>query len=189
MKVADIKESSNLMLIPLIFLSLGAVFAGYFFKDIFISSNNYLFWKNSILFLNKTENHSAPLWLLILTPLIVLTTIPFTYYIFIKNKKILTSLISKQEPEIYLVYKFLLNKWYFDELYEFIFVKPIKKIGLFFWKEGDINTIDRFGPDGFSRFVKLISEKTSEFQSGYLYHYAFVMLIGFSLMLTYLILN
>ena len=67
-------------------------------------------------------------------------------------------------------------------------VKPVKTIGLFFWKKGDINTIDRYGPDGLSRIVKLMSDKAVNFQSGYLYHYAFVMLVGLSLLLTYLIL-
>jgi len=80
------------------------------------------------------------------------------------------------------------NKTYFDELYNFIFIEPLKKIGLFLWKKGDINTIDRYGPDGLSRLVKIISDKAVHFQSGYLYHYAFVMLIGFSILLTYLIL-
>ena len=86
------------------------------------------------------------------------------------------------------LYNFLVNKWYFDELYNFIFVEPLKKIGLFFWKKGDINIIDRYGPDGISKLVKNISNKAINFQSGYLYHYAFVMLIGFSIILTYLIL-
>ena len=87
-----------------------------------------------------------------------------------------------------LLYNFLLNKWYFDELYNFVFVEPIKKIGLFLWKKGDINIIDRYGPDGFSKIIKTISDKAVNLQSGYLYHYAFVMLVGFSILLTYLIL-
>ncbi len=86
------------------------------------------------------------------------------------------------------LYNFLVNKWYFDELYNFIFVETIKKKRIIFWKKGDINTIDRYGPDGLSRLVKIISDKAVHFQSGYLYHYAFVMLIGFSILLTYLIL-
>ena len=119
-----------------------------------------------------------------ITPLIVIATIPIAYYLFIKNDGILKNLILKNQ----LLYNFLINKWYFDELYNFIFVEPIKKIGLFFWKKGDINTIDRYGPDGLSRLVKVISAKAVNFQSGYLYHYAFVMLIGLSILLTYLIL-
>ena len=101
-----------------------------------------------------------------------------------KDQKILRNLVFKNQT----LYNFLINKWYFDEMYNFIFVEPIKKIGLFFWKKGDINTIDRYGPDGLSRLVKIISDKAVQFQSGYLYHYAFVMLIGLSILLTYLIL-
>ena len=119
-----------------------------------------------------------------MTPLLVTVTIPIAYYLFVENHKILKNLILKNQK----LYNFLVNKWYFDEIYNFIFVEPIKKIGLFFWKKGDISTIDRYGPDGLSRLVKIISDKAVNFQSGYLYHYAFVMLIGFSILLTYLIL-
>ncbi len=125
------------------------------------------------------------LFIIISTPLIVTLTIPITYYLFIKNEKILKKFIINNET----LYKFLLNKWYFDELYNFIFVEPIKKVGTFFWRKGDINTIDRYGPDGLSRLVKVISDKAVHFQSGYLYHYAFVMLVGFSIILTYLVLR
>ncbi len=82
-----------------------------------------------------------------------------------------------------------MNKWYIDELYDLIFVIPLKKIGSFFWKKGDIETIDRFGPDGISKFIKLISNKAGQFQTGFIYDYAFVMLIGLSILLTYLILT
>ena len=69
------------------------------------------------------------------------------------------------------------------------FVNPLKKIGRFFWKKGDIGVIDRFGPDGISRVVKFLSTKATQFQSGYIYDYAFVMLIGLSALITYLIIN
>ena len=87
------------------------------------------------------------------------------------------------------LYNFLLNKWYIDELYDLIFVNPIKKIGKILWKKGDQNLIDRFGPDGISNVIKFISSKAVQFQSGYIYDYAFVMLIGLSGLITYLILN
>ena len=103
---------------------------------------------------------------------------------FIENEKIIKNFVFKNQT----LYNFLVNKWYFDEFYNFIFVQPIKKIGLFLWKKGDLNTIDRYGPDGLSKLVKILSDKAVNFQSGYLYHYAFVMLIGFSILLTYLIL-
>ena len=85
------------------------------------------------------------------------------------------------------LYNFLLNKWYFDELYNQIIIKPTKFIGSFFWEKGDIKIIDRFGPDGISKIIKIISNKSSKFQSGYIYDYAFIMLIGLSLLLTFFI--
>ena len=135
-------------------------------------------------FLQSFNYEHPPTWLLILTPLIVILVIPILYYLFLIDDKILKNFILKVAP----VYNFLLNKWYFDELYNLIFVEPIKRIGLFFWKKGDIGTIDRYGPDGLSKLIKNISNKAVNFQSGFLYHYAFVMLVGFSILLTYLIL-
>ena len=87
------------------------------------------------------------------------------------------------------LYNFLLNKWFIDEFYEKIFVTPAKKIGSIFWKKGDIGIIDKFGPDGISKLVKIISNKTARLQTGFIYDYAFVMLLGLSILLTYLILK
>ena len=83
----------------------------------------------------------------------------------------------------------LLNKWYIDELYNYTIVYPLKKIGFIFWKTGDKGIIDRFGPDGISKIIKSISNKAVKFQTGYIYDYAFVMLIGLSVLITFLILN
>ena len=179
-----IQESPVIMLLPAAFLAIGAITTGVLFKEIFIGHDSN-FWNSSILFLQSASHEHPPHWLLLLTPIIVTLAIPLTYYLFVKNEKILKDFILKNQK----LYNFLLNKWYFDELYDFIFVRPIKKIGTFLWKKGDINTIDRYGPDGLSRLIKSISEKAVNFQSGYLYHYAFVMLVGFSIILTYLILH
>jgi NADH-quinone oxidoreductase subunit L len=93
----------------------------------------------------------------------------------------LDQFISVNQP----LYNFLVNKWYFDELYDFLFVRPAKKIGQFFWKTGDGMIIDGFGPDGLTKMVKMVSDKAVQFQTGFLYHYAFAILIGLSLLLTY----
>ena len=178
-------ESPLVMLIPLIFLALGALFAGYAFKDLLIGHHYLDFWKKSIFFIKETEHLDLPFWLLLSTPVLVVIAIPLSYYLYVKNTDILSGLKKLNEP----LYNFLLNKWYFDELYETIFVKPLKLIGLFFWKKGDQNTIDRYGPDGFSKIIKYFSNKAVKFQSGYIYDYAFVMLLGLSLLLTYLIIN
>jgi len=182
--LSSISESPLIMLIPSCLLAIGAILSGFLFKDLFIGHDNHAFWGSSIFFLNNIEHRVVPNWLLFITPLLVILAIPVSYHLFVKNEKILKDFISKNQK----LYNFLLNKWYFDEFYDFLFVKPLKKIGTFFWKKGDINTIDRYGPDGLSRLVKIISDKAINFQSGYLYHYAFVMLLGFSLLLTFLIL-
>ena len=182
--LSSIHESPLIMLLPSCLLAIGAILTGVLFKEMFIGHDNSEFWSNSILFLGAFERGHPPTWLLITTPLTVILIIPISYYLFVENEKILKNFVLKNQ----FLYNFLLNKWYFDELYNFIFVEPLKKIGLFLWRKGDINTIDRYGPDGLSRLIKIISDKAVNFQSGYLYHYAFVMLIGFSILLTYLIL-
>ena len=87
------------------------------------------------------------------------------------------------------LYNFLKNKWYFDEMYDHIFVNPSKKLGLYFWKKIDLRFIDRFGPDGISNLIKNFSLIAVKFQNGFLYRYAFVMLLGFSALLTFLIIK
>jgi len=181
--LSSIQESPLTMLIPSCLLAIGAIITGILFKEMFIGSDTQ-FWSSSILFLQTIQQGHPPTWLLVITPLLVIIAIPIAYYLFVKNEGILKNFVLKNQ----LLYNFLINKWYFDDLYNFIFVEPIKKVGLFFWKRGDINTIDRYGPDGLSRLVKIISVKAINFQSGYLYHYAFVMILGFSILLTYLIL-
>ena len=177
-------ESPLAMIIPLIILAIGALSAGYFFKDLFIG-NNSTFWNESILFLDFIKLENIPLWLIIITPIIIILAIPLSYFLYVKDKTILNGVKNSNVP----LYNFLLNKWYIDEVYDFIFIKPLKKIGVFFWKKGDQDTIDRFGPDGISKVIKFISNKAVQFQSGYIYDYAFVMLIGLSALITYLILN
>ena len=183
-KVDETHESPFIMLIPLIILSFGAIFAGFTFKELFIGNieeNN--FWKNSIFFLEPLSSDHPPFWFLILTPLLVMFSIPLAYYLFVKNKDLPKRIVNVNKP----LYNFLVNKWYFDELYEIIFVKSSKKIGLFLWKFFDIKVIDQFGPDGISKFIKKCSSKANKFQSGYIYQYAFIMLLGFSALLTFLI--
>ena len=182
--ISKTHESPLVMLIPLIILAVGAITAGYLFKDLFIG-NNSTFWGESILFLNFVKLENIPLWLIIITPLLITTAIPISYYLYIKDKIILNGVKNSNLP----LYNFLLNKWYIDEIYDFIFIKPLKRVGVFFWKKGDQDTIDRFGPDGISKVIKFLSNKAVQFQSGYIYDYAFVMLIGLSALITYLILN
>ena len=174
-------ESPLVMLVPLVLLSIGAIFAGYFFKETFIGHNYKEFWKTSIFFIKEIEHLHLPIWLLVITPILVIFAIPLAYYLYVKNSTLIESIKKTNEP----FYNFLLNKWYFDEIYDFLIVKPVKFIGLVLWKKGDQGTIDRFGPDGFSKIIKFFSNKAVKFQSGFLYDYAFVMLLLFSILLTY----
>jgi NADH-quinone oxidoreductase subunit L len=185
-RIDDMHESPMIMLLPLLVLSLGAIFAGFLFKDLFIGhsvDNN--FWGSSIKFLNPLSTEHPPLWFILTTPILVLLSIPLAYYLFVKNKDLPNQLAQSNEP----LYNFLINKWYFDELYNFIFIQSSKKIGVFFWKIIDVKIIDKFGPDGISSLIKDLSLRASKFQSGFIYHYAFMILIGFSALLTFLILQ
>ena len=178
-------ESPVVMLIPLAFLSIGAIFSGYLFKSSFIGHHSNEFWNGSIFFLNEIKHGAIPVWFLLITPILVLISIPISFYLYILSPKILEDFKNTNLP----LYNFLLNKWYIDELYEKVFVNPAKKVGSLFWKKGDVGIIDRFGPDGISKLVKTISNKTGRLQSGFIYDYAFVMLLGLSILLTYLILK
>ncbi len=186
LKIEETHEAPLVMLIPLIILSIGSIFAGYTFKELFIGntgSNN--FWSGSIFFLEPLSIEHPPIWFLILTPMLVTISIPISYYLFIKNKNLPDAIVKNNEP----LYKFLINKWYFDELYNYIFVKSLKKTGLYLWKFFDVKIIDGFGPDGVSAVIKKFSIKAKKFQSGYIYQYAFIMLLGFSAFLTFLIIK
>ena len=186
LKIEEMHESPIVMLIPLIVLAIGAIFAGFLFKDLFIGhGGENQFWGDSIKFLNPLSTDHPPLWIILITPILVLLSIPIAYYLFVKNKEIPNQLAQSNKP----LYNFLVNIWYFDELYDVVFVQTSKKIGLFFWKIVDIKIIDKFGPDGLSKLIKNLSIRASKFQSGFIYQYAFMILIGFSGLLTFLILR
>ncbi len=182
-KIEETHESPIVMLIPLFVLSIGAVFAGFLFKGLFIGHGDNFFWAESIKFLEPLSTEHPPTWFLLLTPCLVLLSIPIAYYFFVKNKDLPKTIASTNRP----LYNFLVNKWYFDELYEILFIKSSKKFGLFLWKFCDGTIIDGFGPDGISSFIKKCSLKASKLQSGFIYQYAFIMLLGFSALLTFLI--
>ena len=186
LNIKDLHESPLVMLIPLVLLSFGALFSGIFFKEIFIGKeSSQLFWKDSIMFLEPLSKDHPPLWFLLLTPSFVIISIPFSYYLFLKKKLIIEQIVKINYP----LYIFLKKKWYFDELYDFMFVKSFKNLGNFFWKKIDNSIIDRFGPDGISNIIKKFSLYAVKFQSGFIYQYAFIMLLGFSLLLTFLIIK
>ena len=181
-----VHESPNVMLVPLYVLAAGALLAGVVFHDWFFGHHYAEFWKASIFTLPENrivdEFHKVP-YLVKWTPLIV-TAIGFAvaYMMYVRNPKSAANLAETNKG----LYRFLLNKWYFDELYDRIFVRPAMWFGRLFWKQGDGRIIDGLGPDGISSRVLDIARGATRIQSGYLYHYAFAMLIGIALLVTYM---
>jgi NADH-quinone oxidoreductase subunit L len=182
MSFEKVHESGPVMLIPLFLLAVGAIFSGYVFHGIFIGENTQ-FWGKAIFFLKQTAYGHPPLWLLILIPTLVISAIPLSFILFLKRKDIVEGFINNNRP----FYNFLVKKWYFDELYDLLFVKSFRGIGTFLWQRGDVKTIDAYGPDGVAKVVKNLSDRASSIQSGYLYHYATVILIGVILIVSFLI--
>ena len=171
-------ESPRVMLIPLAVLAFGATFAGVMYRHWFIGTGFDGFWKES-LFLAKDntilEDMEHVPWFVSLLPFLMMALgFVIAYYMYIVERRA-PAAIARANP---LLYKFLLNKWYFDELYDFIFVRPAFWIGRLFWKGGDGFIIDGFGPDGVSARVLDASRNVVKLQTGYVYHYAFAMLIG-----------
>ena len=170
-------ESPWVMLVPLIVLSIGAVFAGLVFHDQFIGSEGGIaFWQGSLAFDSHLMHaaHEVPTWVKFSPFTVMLTGLAIAWLAYIKN----TDWPQRFVAQFGVLYTFLLNKWYFDELYNLLFVKPAFAIGRFFWKFGDVGFIDRFGPNGLAALVVQGNKVTRRLQSGYLYTYALVMLIG-----------
>ena len=182
MSFEKVHESGLVMLIPLFLLAIGAIFSGYVFHGIFIGENTQ-FWGKAIFFLKQTAHGHPPLWLLILIPTLVISAIPLSFILFLKRKDIVEGFINNNRP----FYNFLVKKWYFDEIYDLLFVKSFRGIGTFLWQRGDVKTIDAYGPDGVAKVIKNLSDRASSVQSGYLYHYATVILIGVILIVSFLI--
>ena len=184
-----VHESPFVMLIPLFVLALGAIFSGWYFYNDFVGYNWKEFWGNSIFISEKHKAfklaHYVPLWVKYLPIFLAILGILCAYLFYVLNPNLPKILSKKFSP----IYNLFFNKWYFDELYDYLFVKSFIKFGNFFWKKGDEGTIDRFGPNGMSNLVKNISSKSIIIQSGYIYHYAFAMLIGLVVLITWLLLD
>jgi NADH-quinone oxidoreductase subunit L len=127
------------------------------------------------------DMEEIPVWIKLL-PTVMMAVGAYVSYVFYIRRPYLPVELANQQP---LLYRFLLNKWYFDELYDLIFVGPAKAIGRFLWKVGDGYIIDGFGPDGVSKWVLDITRNVVKLQTGYLYHYAFAMLIGVAGLITW----
>lgn len=179
-------ESPWVMLIPLVLLTLGAVAAGFVFHGFFIEAEEGAhFWNGAIAFDAHLMHamHEVPTWVKLSATAAMLLGLATSWYAYI-GKPGLAGAIA---DNFRVLYTFLLNKWYFDELYNFLFVRPAFAIGRVLWKAGDERTIDRFGPNGLANVIRLGSVGAARLQSGYVYTYAFIMLIGLTAALTWVI--
>ena len=181
--MAHVHESPPVMIVPLAGLALGAVVAGFLGLGLVDPEGGY--WGASLSVAAGhgalAAAHHAPVWVKGLPLALALGGIAVAWQLYIRRPEIPARLAASARG----VYLFLLNKWYFDELYDRLFVAPAKRIGLGLWKSGDGEVIDGLGPDGIAAAVVDLARRASRLQTGYVYHYAFVMLVGVALLVTW----
>jgi NADH-quinone oxidoreductase subunit L len=183
-------ESPPVMLIPLAVLSVGALFAGLAFRDLFTGEAASEFWKASLppesLSLEGPHSllqamHSVPAWVSFSPFVMMVAGFCVALYMYIFAPESAGRLAARNAW----VYRFLLNKWYFDEVYDFLFVRPAFWLGRVLWKVGDGRIIDGIGPDGVAARVIDLTNQVVRLQTGYVYHYAFAMLLGVAAFVTW----
>jgi NADH-quinone oxidoreductase subunit L len=182
-----VHESPPVMLVPLYVLAAGAVLAGIVFAPYFVGEHSAEFWGNALFF--GPANHipqqaeEVPEWVKVLPLIMGILGILFAFQAYMRSKDLPSKLARAFGP----IYTFVFNKWYFDELYDAIFVNPAKALGRILWKGGDGAIIDGLGPDGISQVTVDLAKRASKLQTGYVYHYAFVMMIGVVALVTWYI--
>ncbi len=181
--MAHVHESPPVMTIPLIFLAVGAIFSGYLLL-VMVDPHSH-FWGDAIFVLPRHEAleaaHHVPFWVKALPTVVAVLGIVLAYLAYLGMPELPARVAERMRP----IYLFLYNKWYFDEFYDFVFVRSSKFIGRGLWKSGDGAIIDGIGPDGIANAVLAVARRASRLQSGYLYHYAFAMLIGVAAFVTW----
>ncbi|WP_026987512.1 NADH-quinone oxidoreductase subunit L [Fodinicurvata fenggangensis] len=178
-------ESPRVMVWPLYVLAAGAVLAGAVFYGPFVGDGREAFWGDSLLVLGSIieDAHHVPFWVKASPMIMTLLGLWLAWYMYIRRPELPGEFARQAEP----FYRFSLNKWYFDELYDAVFVRPAFWLARGLWKGGDGAVIDGLGPDGLTAVTQSLSRRVSRLQSGYLYHYAFAMLIGVVLLISWYI--
>jgi len=172
-KLEEVHESPKVMLVPLALLATGAVFAGMAFNHYFMGEGAHEFWRASI-FVGAGEEGHLPMWVEFAPLTVTIIGFAIAYYYYILHPDLPKKLADRKG----MLYMFFYRKWYFDELYDVIFVRPAFALGRFLWKRGDGTVIDGLGPDGIAARVLDASRGAVRLQTGYLYHYALAMLLG-----------
>src|SRR6516164_3225723 len=178
-------ETAKSMLVPLAILAIGSITVGYPALAVFTGHGASEFFRQALT-LGPAEKlfesaENLPLTLSVLPTVMMIGGFLVAYQFYIRRPDMPEALARDQN----LLYRFLLNKWYFDEIYDFLLVRPALWVGRLFWKGGDGFIIDGFGPDGVSARVLDVTRNVIRLQTGYLYHYAFAMLIGVAAAITW----
>ena len=178
-------ESPKVMLVPLAVLAFGSIAAGWPFLQVFIGHGADAFFGTSLKLAEADtiyeESEKLPLYIKLAPTIMMGVGFLVAWQFYIRRPDLPGALARNQKP----LYEFLLNKWYFDEIYDFLLVRPTLWLGRLFWKGGDGFVIDGFGPDGVSARVLDVTRNVIRLQTGYLYHYAFAMLIGVAAAVTW----
>jgi NADH-quinone oxidoreductase subunit L len=175
--VAPAHESPWVMLAPLVVLAFGAVFAGLFFAPYFIGEHAHEFWRNAVVLPGGhegAEEHHPPTWVVWAPFVVTVTGFIIAIPTYLLSQNVGPRLAKAFGP----LHAFLYHKWFFDEIYDFIFVKGARALGDLFWKVGDQKIIDGLGPNGVAWIAKFTGRQVRKIQTGYVYHYSFLMLAG-----------
>ena len=187
--MSHVHESPKVMLVPLILLATGAVLAGWIGYDYFVGDGRIDFWRAAILVLPEHDTveaaHHVPTWVKLLPLVMGGTGIGLAWVMYVLRPDLPALVVRVFRP----IHLFFFNKWYFDELYDWLFVRPAMYLGRGLWKSGDGAIIDGVGPDGIAAATRDIAGRVSRLQTGYLYHYAFAMLIGVVVLVSWYILS
>ncbi len=187
--MAHVHESPAVMILPLLVLAAGAVAAGWAGEDLFVGEGRAEFWRAAIGVLphhGAMENlHAIPEWVGLLPLGMALSGIALAYGLYVFAPGVPALLAGWFRP----VYLFMLNKWYFDELYDWLFVRPAFRLGIGLWRGGDGALIDGVGPDGVAAATRFLARRVARAQSGYVYHYAFAMLLGVAAFVSWHVFN
>ena len=183
-----VHESPPVMLLPLLLLVAGALAAGYIGANLFgMVDHEGAFWAGAIFVAEGHDAlehaHHVPAWVKYLPLAMGVGGIALSYLFYVVHPSIPGRIAGAVSP----LYRFLLNKWYFDELYDRLFVRPALHLGQFLWKQGDENTIDRFGPNGVAALMQRGGAVASRLQTGYLFHYALAMMLGLLAVITWFV--
>jgi NADH-quinone oxidoreductase subunit L len=180
-----VHESPNVMLVPLYILAVGAVIGGYLGYDLFVGEGRAEFWREALFVMPNHDSvgaaHHGPEWAGLLPTVVGVIGIALAYVMYIRRPEWPGMLATRFRT----LYLFLLNKWYFDEIYDALFVRPALFIGRGLWRTGDGTIIDGLGPDGIASAARFFARRASALQTGYVYHYAFAMLIGVVALITW----